>query len=161
VIPPPAGQPDDLLEVVRPDAEPAGPSEIELVESEAAFAHVLHAGRAVLARPLTDEDEEFLGLPGILSPEQTAALLARRDSAARRRAVGAEPPVAEAARWRAGAELRRDVHRLVGVLSARTGESHARIHAELRRAVPGPASAAADVEVLERRRDHLMAQLER
>ena len=47
----------------------------------------------------------------------------------------------------------------VGVLAARSGASHGQLHAQLRRAVPGPASAAADADVLERRRDHLMALL--
>jgi predicted nucleic acid-binding Zn ribbon protein len=55
--------------------------------------------------------------------------------------------------------LRREVNRLVGVLAARTGAPHGRLHAELRRAVPGPASAAADAQLLERRRDHLMELL--
>jgi hypothetical protein len=55
--------------------------------------------------------------------------------------------------------VRREVNRLVGVLAARTGSSHAQLHAELRRVVPGPASAAAGVEVLELRRDHLMTLL--
>jgi superfamily II DNA or RNA helicase len=163
VIPPPAGQPDDLLDIDRPAAGRTPGDAVELIDAEAAFAHVLHGGRAVLAEPLTAEDEDFLGLPGILSPEQTAVLLARRDFAARRRATGDEPggPSGEAAAWRAGAQLRGEVNRLVGVLAARSGEPHARIHAELRRVVPGPASAAADAAVLERRRDHLMALLER
>jgi hypothetical protein len=69
------------------------------------------------------------------------------------------PPSAETSAWRAGAELRREVNRLVGVLAARTGTPHRQLHAELRRAVPGPASAAAGVDVLERRRDHLMSML--
>ena len=51
------------------------------------------------------------------------------------------------------------MNRLVGVLAARTGTPHGQLHAELRRVVPGPASAAAGVEVLELRRDHLMARL--
>jgi hypothetical protein len=115
----------------------------------------------VVAAPLTAEDEDYLGLPGILSPEQTAALLARRDSDARRRAgdAGVAEPSAEASAWRAGAQLRREVNRLVGVLASRTGTPHAQIHALLRRAVPGPASAAAGAEVLEQRRDHLMELL--
>jgi hypothetical protein len=120
---------------------------------------------------LTAEDEEFLGLPGILTPEQTAALLASRDAAARRRAglarteqpsaaarQPAEAPV-EAAAWRAGAQLRREVNRLVGLVAARTGTPHAQVHAMARRAVPGPASALAGTDVLERRRDHLMELL--
>ncbi|MDT4930933.1 MAG: hypothetical protein QOF92_3800, partial [Pseudonocardiales bacterium] len=83
------------------------------------------------------------------------------DSHARQRAAGTEAPKpsAEAAAWRAGAELRREVNRLVGVLAARTGTPHGQIHAQLRRAVPGPASAAASAGVLEQRRDHLMELL--
>jgi hypothetical protein len=163
VIAPPSDQAADLLDVERVETEPGQADENELVDADAAFAHVLHGGRAVVAAPLTEEDEDFLGLPGILSPEQTAALLARRDSAARRRAgATGEPapaPSAETASWRAGADLRREVNRLVGVLAARTGAPHGRLHAELRRAVPGPASAAADAQLLERRRDHLMELL--
>jgi hypothetical protein len=45
------------------------------------------------------------------------------------------------------------------VLAARHGTPHGQIHAQLRRAVPGPASAAASIDVLEGRRDHLMELL--
>ncbi len=171
VISPPSDESDELLDVEPIEPEPGELDGHELVDADASFAHILHGGRAVVADPLSAEDEDYVGLPGILSPEQTAALLARRDSAARRRAAGAraaEPipmpmpapaPSGEAAAWRAGAELRREVNRLVGVLAARTGTPHGQLHAELRRVVPGPASAAAGVEVLERRRDHLMARL--
>ena len=105
--------------------------------------------------------EDFLGLPGILSPEQMASVLARRDSAARKKAnTAAEAPPSEAmAAWRSGAALRKEVNRLVGVLAARHGTPHGQIHAQLRRAVPGPASAAASIDVLEGRRDHLMELL--
>jgi superfamily II DNA or RNA helicase len=163
VIPPPSAQDDSLLDVERVDVERSDAEQNELVDADASFAHVLHSGRAVLAEPLTltEEDEDYLGLPGILSPEQTAAVLARRDSAARRRAEDAKPQQVstEAAAWRAGAELRREVNRLVGLLAARTGSPHGQIHAQLRRAVPGPASAAAGADVLERRRDHAMELL--
>jgi superfamily II DNA or RNA helicase len=161
VIPSPSDRSAELLDVAAIEREPGEPDGFELVDADAAFAHVLHSGRAVVAAQLSDEDEDYLGLPGILSPEQTAALLARRDSAARRRAGGTRPvePPAEVVSWRAGAELRRELNRLVGVLAARTGAPHSRLHAELRRAVPGPASAAADVETLERRRDHVMGLL--
>ena len=160
VIPPPAAGDDQVLDLVVVEAEPSDPDRIELIDAEATFAHVLHGGRAVVAAPLqlTDEDEEFLGLPGILSPEQTAQLLSRRDAAARKRAI--EPadaaPSGEIAKWRAGAQLRREVNRLVSVVAARRGVPHGQVHAEVRRAVPGPASANADIDCLERRRDHLM-----
>jgi superfamily II DNA or RNA helicase len=168
VIPPPSGG-DESLDIVREEGEPGESQKVELVDADAAFAHVLHAGRAVVADEahfqahyeLTAEDEAFLGLPGILSPEQTAAVLARRDSHARRKAATAAqaPLSAETAAWRAGTELRREVNRLVGVFAARHDIPHGQVHAQLRRAVPGPASAAASIDVLERRRDHLMELL--
>jgi superfamily II DNA or RNA helicase len=163
VIAPPSASDDALLDVERPDSEPGEAEVNELIDADAAFAHLLHAGRAVVAEPMaiSEEDEEFLGLPGILTPEQMASVLARRDTHARHGAstAGDTPPSAEAVAWRAGAALRREVNRLVGVLAARQGAPHAQIHAQLGRAVPGPASAAASVDVLERRRDHLMELL--
>ena len=162
IAPPPAGG-DALLDLERPEPAQGESERTELVDADAAFAHVLHAGRAHVAEPhaITAEDEDYLGLPGMLTPEQTAVLLARRDTHARRRATTAAQvaPSAETMAWRAGAELRREVNRLVGVLAARQGAAHGQIHAQLRRAVPGPASAAAGVDVLERRRDHLMELL--
>jgi hypothetical protein len=164
VIPPPAASGDDaLLDVQRPEPQATDRDRTELVDADAAFAHVLHAGRAVVAEPtsLSAEEEDYLGLPGILSPEQTAALLAQRDASVRRRIGSAAPapPSAETMAWRAGAALRADVNRLVGIVAARDGRPHAMVHAEVRRAVPGPPSAAAGLDVLERRREHLMRLL--
>lgn len=179
VIPPPADAGGELLDVERAEPEPGERDRTELVDADASFAHILHGGRAVVAThepDLSAEDEDFLGLPGILSPEQMATLLARRDSHARSRAAGASAreggashgvpastseaaSTGEAAAWRAGTELRREVNRLVGVLAARSGTPHGQIHAQLRRAVPGPASAAAGADVLEARRDHLRGLL--
>lgn len=189
VLPPPAG-PSDSLELVDdlPDdaAEQASDELVagwEALEAEAQFAHVLHGGRAVTAGEVvtvTTEDEDFLGLPGLLSPEQTAALLAQRDGELRKRASRArqaglfdDPATsasdgdmaeqADVARssggWRAAAELRKEVNRLVSVLAARSGTPHGVVHAQVRSAVPGPASASASVELLEARREHLMSLL--
>jgi superfamily II DNA or RNA helicase len=161
VIPPPSAGPDDL-DIEREPTEAGDAESYELIDADAAFAHVLHAGRAVLAETdaleISAEDEDFLGLPGILSPEQMAAVLARRDSAARRKATTAadHAPSAEMAAWRSGAALRKEVNRLVGVLAARHGTPHGQLHAQLRRAVPGPPSAAASADILERRREHLL-----
>jgi superfamily II DNA or RNA helicase len=202
IAPPPKAPADDVADPL--DLEPGEDDEADAVpdrealDSEATFAHVLHSGRAVTAEPaleLTEDDEEFLGLPGLLSPEQMASLLARRDKDLRKRVDEAakradeddEPPlfgagrsgrsgraatqegadaaasdrgyVTSAAGWRAAANLRREVNQLVGRVAARTGSPHAKVHAQLRRAVPGPASAAADVDVLSRRRDHLLGLL--
>ncbi|MBV9822211.1 MAG: restriction endonuclease subunit R, partial [Actinobacteria bacterium] len=184
VLPPPAGPAesldlvDELAQEQPEQAESALLQEWEALEAEAQFAHVLHGGRAVTAgadgktETDTDDHADFLGLPGLLSAEQTAALLTQRDAELRRRATQArgvpaatepEPPAATegpaVSNWRAAADLRREVNRLVSVLAARTGTPHAALHAQLRTAVPGPASASASVEVLEARRSHLMGRM--
>ncbi|TKV60241.1 restriction endonuclease subunit R [Nakamurella flava] len=158
----------------------------ESVESQAEFAHILHSGRAVTATggeaddadaPEVDpyealgadaEGDDFLGLPGLLSAEQMAQLLSQRDAELRRRVESVarerqdgppEPVDAEIAGWRAAAALRREVNQLVSRVAGRTGTPHAKVHAAVRRAVPGPPSAAAGPDLLERRRDHLLGLL--
>ena len=201
----PAARADDAAELLDPlagelrERDAAGPvGRMEILDSQAEFAHLLHSGRAVTAAPAppaataaggvgsgtaepgaSDNDAAYLGLPGLLSPEQTAALLARRDVELRRRVASAalSDPVDPAARmngsrsdaaagaeedidavgWRATAALRREVNQLVAQVAARTGLPHARVHTQIRRAVPGPPSATAAAEVLQRRRDHLLS----
>ncbi|WP_395727117.1 DEAD/DEAH box helicase [Nakamurella sp.] len=182
VMAPPPPVEDDLDALADPlprePAEPGG-GKIEVLDSEAEFAHVLHSGRAVVSAggsgretpgagpvAVSEDDQEYLGLPGLLSPEQTAALLATRDSDLRRR-VASMPrdPMVDAAEretgtgWRAAADLRREVNQLVARVAARTGKPHATVHSQVRRAVPGPASAAADPDLLSARRDHLLGLL--
>jgi superfamily II DNA or RNA helicase len=189
VLPPPAGAVDSLdlvdeLDGEAPErAESSLLAEWEALEAEAEFAHVLHAGRAVVSDSsleVSEIDEDFLGLPGLLSPEQTASLLAQRDGEMRRRAsrarrgtpsddaAGAPPTGATAATagassggisWRAAADLRREVNRLVAVQAARSGTPHGALHAQVRAAVPGPPSASASAELLEARREYLMGLL--
>ena len=177
--PPPAEDDPDALDLPLEPAEPSGSGPIEILESQAEFAHVLHSGRAVTApsgaghgaiataEPVTADEQDFLGLPGLLTPEQTAALLATRDSDLRRRVAAASEngsrqdsgDDAEVVAWRAAAALRREVNQLVARVAARTGAPHARVHTQLRKQVPGPASAAAGPDVLEARRDHLLSLL--
>src|SRR3954466_14808133 len=111
VIPPPSVAGDEL-DLVLPEGEDEVLAEgYEALDAAGEFAHVLHGGRAVVAEPLslTDDDEEFLGLPGLLSPEQTAALLARRDREHHRRAAAAgddaEVAPEEAPQWQQVATL--------------------------------------------------------
>jgi superfamily II DNA or RNA helicase len=163
VIPPPAPGQDLVFDEIPDRPEQASDAlGFEALEADAEFAHVLHGGRAVVAEPvsLTDDDEDFLGLPGLLSPEQTAALLARRDRELRRRiAAVPDAPVDDAPAWQRVAALRREVNGLVSQVAARTGQPHAKVHALARHAVPGPPSAAASLEVLEARRDRLLREL--
>lgn len=163
VIPPPSSS-DESLDVALAEMEMDerdAVGEYEALDADAEFAHVLHGGRAVIAgrNEITEDDQEFLGLPGLLSAEQTADLLARRDAELRLRVTAASEPSSGVSAWRQAAQLRREVNRLVGVLAARSGRSHAQVHAQVRREVAGPPSASASEEVLQRRRDRLMELL--
>ena len=172
VLPAPAPS-DELYDPMPPaerdDEKPV--DEWQALGAEAEFAHVLHGGRAVTAESmrLTGDDADFVGLPGLLSAEQTATLLSRRDADHRKRAsstrvdeVASDAELAaaevEAASWRAAGDLRREINSLVGQLAARTGAPHGVVHGRVRKAVPGPPSAAAPVDVLASRRDWLLEQ---
>ncbi len=161
---------DDGLVDIRPAADPSGlGARFEALAADAQFAHLLHSGRAIVPDAavervvdLTDADRDYLGLPGLLNPEQTAALLAARDGQHRRRASeGAQMPAAPAGGggWRDVAGLRREIHGLVGRWAARSGRTHAQVHAQVRQAVPGPPTSQAAADTLADRRDHLLGLL--
>lgn len=149
----------DDTEIERIAGEP-GVAEFTALDSEAEFAHVVHSGRAHTAE-LEPQDEDFLGLPGLLTPEQTATLLAARDAGLRKNAsLADELDIAgNGSHWRDVEALRKEVAALVRQWAARTTRAHADVHVELRKAVPGPPSAAAPVDVLEARRDYLLGKV--
>jgi superfamily II DNA or RNA helicase len=157
-----AGDAHDLDPLVAPEDALVDSDHWEALDSDAEFAHVLEGGRAVLplAVASSEEDQEYLGLPGLLTAEQTAALLARRDEAHRRRARQDEvfAPPRDAA-WQSARGLRKEISELVGQLASRRRLSHAMAHSQVRQAVPGPPSASATEEILAARREWLMEQL--
>jgi superfamily II DNA or RNA helicase len=162
VLPPRATDGHDLDPLPSLDEVAASSDAWRALDAEAEFAHVLESGRAfVPARTAeTDDDHDFLGLPGLLTAEQTATLLARRDAAHRRRAGSAEEiDLAPRAAWKTADGLRKEISSMVGQLAARTGDPHATVHARLRAAVPGPPSASATEAVLAARRDWLLERL--
>ncbi|HEX4018156.1 MAG TPA: DEAD/DEAH box helicase family protein [Frankiaceae bacterium] len=141
-----------------------GLNEWEAIDAEASFAHVLAGGRAVTAESVDAhvEDLDDGGLPGLLTPEQTAALLARRDQELhkRLRAARADEPAADSTvSWQDAGALRREVNALVARVAAASAMPHAIVHAQVRQAVPGPASSAATADLLARRRDHLLERV--
>jgi superfamily II DNA or RNA helicase len=158
----PDGLDDELLARAQ-RAEDAGGEldrRFEALSATAELDQVIFDGASfgTGARTGTPEEEEYLGLPGLLTPEQVAVLLSRRQSeqlAAQRRQVrDAEPApggtaVPSAAERRVG--LRRRLNSLVAAHHLRTGLPHGRIHAELRRQCGGPPSAQATIEQLEER----------
>ncbi|TKJ20210.1 DEAD/DEAH box helicase family protein [Blastococcus sp. CCUG 61487] len=182
VMPPPRSQTDEELEAL--DLPPREPREGELkqweaLEADARFAHVLHSGTAHTgegagaAVVVGEEDEEFLGIPGLLTPAQTAELLAKRDEELRLRIAASHreaaddvmvvedhPDEDDAGRsWRDAAELRREINKLVNRVAARTAQPQAVVHTQLRQSVPGPPSASASVDVLRARRERLRTML--
>ncbi len=109
------------------------------------------------ASPGTPEEEEYLGLPGLLAPEQVATLLAKRQAdqvAAQKRTKPAEaPPLPpkQMTAFQRRSDLRRQLNTLVAAQHHRTGRPHGQIHAELRKLCGGPPSAQASIEQLEER----------
>jgi superfamily II DNA or RNA helicase len=107
----------------------------------------------------SDEEQEYLGLPGLLEPDQVRALLRKRqeeqiaDDKRRKPAKEeAAPPQArpQSVSERLGA-LRKELNALVGMYHHRTKKPHGAIHNELRRVCGGPVTAMATVEQLEER----------
>jgi superfamily II DNA or RNA helicase len=142
-----------------PDVERVAGEGFTALDADAQFAHVLTAGRAITAESLDlDEDAaDYLGLPGLLSPEDMATVLASRDAKLRRHVAAVTDEVDfTPSTWRDTQEVRKDIHRMVSVLAARTGKPHGQIHAEVRQVIPGAPTAVADYDTLVARHDHLM-----
>ena len=142
-----------------PDVDRVAGEGFTALDADAQFAHVLTAGRAITAESLEmDEDAaDYLGLPGLLSPEDMATLLAARDAKLRRQVAEVTDDVPfTPTTWRDTQEVRKDIHRMVSVLAARTGKAHGQIHADVRQVIPGPPTAVADYDTLVARHDHLM-----
>src|SRR5699024_6479595 len=93
---------------------------------------------------------DFLGLPGLLEPEQVSQLLRKRKAdlkaneiKARKNATDEEQKESEPTH-EVLSQLRRELSGLVGAWHHRTGKPHGVIHNELRRACGGPPVARAD-----------------
>lgn len=144
----------------------------QALASDANFDRVLFDGEDFggFAEPGTDEELDFIGLPGILEPEQVHELLVQRQARQGRRhnereaAMGEQAPTpAEAGTpepvYRTIKEQRTLLNSLVGLYSKNTGEPHGLIHAELRRNCGGPAVAQASLTQLQGRIAYLRKRL--
>lgn len=131
----------------------------EALGSEAVFDHVLYDGAAFghegEVHVGSEEEMDFLGIPGLLDPDQVRDLLAQRQRE-RRRAPSAEvtdPVVTEITTHERLKALRSELNGLVGAWHHRTGQPHGVIHAELRKAAGGPLAAIATADQLQARID--------
>src|SRR5690606_14518230 len=128
------------------------------LSSDANFDRVLYDGTefGFAADVGTPEELDFIGLPGILEPDQVRELLRQRQARQSRRAKQRGTPVSQPL-YRTLKEQRTLLNGLVASRARRTGEPHAHIHAELRRRVGGPPVAQASVAQLQARIDLLRA----
>ncbi len=99
----------------------------------------------------SDEEMDFLGIPGLLEPDQMRALLRQRQNDRRRTPVTEPDTVAEVSTYEQLAVLRRELNGLVAAWHHRTGQAHGMTHAELRRECGGPAAAVATADQLRER----------
>jgi hypothetical protein len=136
----------------------------EALGSEARFDHALYDGAQfghegeVLSG--SDEEMDFLGIPGLLEPGQMRELLQQRQSDRRRtnKAVEDARPadtLADVTTHEHLAVLRRELNGLVASWNHRTGQAHGITHAALRKECGGPAAAVANAEQLQKRIDRV------
>jgi superfamily II DNA or RNA helicase len=196
-----AASPDDaeereLAEAQRQRDTPDTGAELpfEALQASAHFDRVLYDGSEF---GTTAAEEDFLGLPGLLEPEQVALLLRKRQAerlkrgsggsgaggtgppppgpgrgvpawaasvaanepgaaaggAAARAAAGAPAAASQPVRREVLAGLRKELNGLIGAWHHRTGQPHALVHADLRRACGGPALPQATAEQIQARID--------
>ncbi|AKG45268.1 DEAD/DEAH box helicase [Streptomyces xiamenensis] len=161
-----AEEADLLAEAEREQNEPDGTDDqlpFEALESEAVFDRVMYDGAefGMQAHPGSAEEQDYLGIPGLLEPDQVQMLLQKRQ--ARQIAHSKKRPDEEADLLEVPAErrpvvthkemmdLRRELNALVGAYVHQSGKPHGVIHTELRRVCGGPATAEATAGQLRQR----------
>ena len=140
----------------------------EAMGSEARFDRVLydggefgHEGEVHVG---SEEEMDFLGIPGLLEADQVRDLLRLRQSERRKqqdkqRATSSTPADVqrdverEMSTHEQLAVLRRELNGLVAAWNHRTGQPHGVTHAALRKECGGPAAAAATATQLQQRID--------
>ncbi len=151
----------DLLNEANAEESASGELELsfEALGSEARFDRVLfdggefgHAGEVHVG---SEEEMDFLGIPGLLEPGQMRELLQQRqsDRARKQKAAAAPEPdtVAQVSTHEQLAILRRELNGLVAAWFHRTGQAHGITHASLRKECGGPAAAVATADQLNER----------
>ncbi|QNN54812.1 DEAD/DEAH box helicase [Nocardioides mesophilus] len=158
---------EDLLAQAQ-ESESASAEEallpFEALGSQARFDRVLydggefgHAGEVQVG---SEEEMDFLGIPGLLEPDQVRNLLQTRQSERakqQRRSTSSSPEdvTRDVSTHEHLATLRRELNGLVAAWNHRTGQPHGITHAALRKECGGPAAAVATAEQLRTRIDRL------
>lgn len=161
-----AEEADLLKEAEQQQDEDTGEQDqlpFEALESDAVFDRVMYDGAefGMQAHPGSEEEQDYLGIPGLLEPDQVQLLLQKRQ--ARQLSHSRKKPDAEADLPELTAdrrpvvthkelmELRRELNSLVGAYAHQSGKPHGVIHTELRRVCGGPPAAQATAGQLAQR----------
>jgi superfamily II DNA or RNA helicase len=121
----------------------------QVVYDGAAFGH---AGEVQVG---SDEEMDFLGIPGLLEPDQMRELLHHRQRSRRTATAVHDEPPRELATHEQLALLRRELNGLIAAWYHRTGQAHGATHAALRKELGGPAAAVANADQLHARINRL------
>lgn len=135
----------------------------EALESDAVFDRVMYDGVefGMQAHPGSEEEQDYLGIPGLLEPDQVQMLLQKRQ--ARQISHSRKKPDDEADLLEVPADRRpvvthkellakrKELNTLVSGYTHQSGKPHGVIHNELRRVCGGPPSAEATAGQIEAR----------
>lgn len=156
-----------LAEAERQQDEDTGTDDeqlrFEALESDAVFDRVMYDGAefGMQAHPGSVEEQDYLGIPGLLEPDQVRLLLRKRQD--RQIAHSRKKPDEEADLLELPAdrrpvtthkelmELRKRLNSLVSAYVHQSGKPHGVVHNELRRACGGPPSAEATAGQIQQR----------
>ncbi|MER5636328.1 DEAD/DEAH box helicase family protein [Kitasatospora sp. NPDC002227] len=155
-----------LAEAEKANDGPDGGGEelsYEALGSDAVFDRVLYNAMefGMQAHPGSEEEEEYLGIPGLLEPDQVQMLLQKRQTKQIQRSKS--KPAEQADLLELPAEqrpvvthqelrdLRKELNSLVAAWHHRTNQPHGTVHNELRRQCGGPLTAQATANQLKAR----------
>ncbi|WP_312864455.1 DEAD/DEAH box helicase [Saccharopolyspora phatthalungensis] len=162
------GWDDELLAAANSKRDEPGEEEKAFTSlgAEAELDQVIYDGSSfgTAAFSTSEEEQDYLGLPGLLEPDQVRALLRQRqeqqlEDVGKREAEAKAAKAAEQAEQRARPQsvqerlqkLRKELNTLVSLHHHRTRKPHGKIYNELQRICGGPPTAMATVEQLEER----------
>ncbi len=156
-----------LVEANKRQDEPGDDEKtFESLHADAELDRVIYDGASFGTTTLvgSDEESDYLGLPGLLDAEQVRTLLQQRqaDQVTRRTAAAKARPADDAQAQAApnAAErqtgenlhaLRKELNTLVALHHHRTGKPHGQVHNELRTRLGGPPTAMATADQLRER----------
>lgn len=134
-------------------------NQFEVLGADAEFDGVLFDGAAwgQGAQVGSEEEQEYLGIPGLLDADQVTTLLRARQAeqaaSARKQKSAARQREANAgiSDHRVRAAKRKELQHLVSSWSRRSGDTHAVVHSQLRQRCGGPEIALATTEQIEAR----------